>query len=45
MKVSLSGSLDYRPPPESRFKPVLLAPLVAVALAGKAFWWLRRRRA
>lgn len=41
--VALRGSLDYEPPPESRFRLVLIAPLAALALAGTALW-LRRRR-
>jgi hypothetical protein len=32
------------PPPESRFNPLLIAPLAALALAGAAVWWRRRRR-
>jgi MYXO-CTERM domain-containing protein len=41
--VRLLGSLDYEPPPPSRFRPVLIVPLVAVAVLGAAFWWRRRR--
>ena len=29
-KLTLIGSLDYTPPPTSRFKPLLIAPLVAL---------------
>ena len=39
----ISGSLDYQPPPKSSFNPILIAPLVALALAGGVFWWARRR--
>lgn len=43
-KVVVSGSLDYQPPPKSRFNPVLIVPLAALAVAGAALWWRRRRR-
>ena len=42
--LAISGSLDYEPPPASGFNPVLIAPVVALALAGGVFWWARRRR-
>jgi MYXO-CTERM domain-containing protein len=42
-EVELRGSLDYEPPPPSRFRPVLIVPLAAVAVLGAAFWWRRRR--
>ncbi len=41
--LAIEGTLDYEPPPESRFNPILIAPLVALALAGGIFWWARRR--
>jgi hypothetical protein len=41
--LMISGSLDYKPPPKSSFNPSLIAPLVALALAGGVFWWARRR--
>ena len=44
-RLAIRGSLDYQPPPESSFNPILIAPLVALALAGSIFWWARRRRA
>jgi hypothetical protein len=42
--LAIRGSLDYEPPPESSFNPILIAPLVALILAGGVFWWVRRRR-
>ena len=42
--LAIRGSLDYRPPPKSSFNPILIAPLVALVLAGGTFWWARRRR-
>lgn len=39
----LVGSLDYAPPPQGRFNPLLIIPLAALALAGAALWWRRRR--
>lgn len=42
--LAIRGSLDYQPPPKSSFNPILVAPLVALALAGGLFWWARRRR-
>ena len=42
--LAIRGSLDYKPPPSSSFNPILIAPLVALALAGGIFWWARRRR-
>jgi hypothetical protein len=41
--LAIRGSLDYEPPPASSFNPILIAPLVALALAGGIFWWARRR--
>jgi hypothetical protein len=41
--LAIRGSLDYKPPPASSFNPILIAPLVALALAGGIFWWARRR--
>ena len=41
--LAIEGTLDYEPPPASRFNPILIAPLVALALAGGIFWWARRR--
>ncbi len=32
--LAIRGSLDYRPPPASSFNPILIAPLVALVLAG-----------
>jgi hypothetical protein len=43
--LAIRGSLDYRPPPKSTFNPILIAPLVALGLAGGIFWWARRRQA
>jgi hypothetical protein len=43
--LTILGRLDYAPPPDSRFKPVLIIPIVALTLAGAAVWWLRRPRA
>jgi hypothetical protein len=42
--LAIRGSLDYQPPPKSSFNPILIAPIVALALAGGIFWWARRRR-
>ena len=42
--LAIRGSLDYQPPPQSSFNPILIAPLVALVLAGGIFWWARRRR-
>ena len=42
MPLAISGSLDYTPPPASSFNPILIAPLVALALAGLIVWWARR---
>jgi hypothetical protein len=42
--LAIRGSLDYKPPPASSFNPILIAPLVALVLAGGIFWWARRRR-
>ena len=42
-RLAIEGSLDYRPPPASSFNPILIAPLVALVLAGGIFWWARRR--
>ena len=42
--LAISGSLDYAPPPASSFDPILIAPLVALLLAGGIFWWSRRSR-
>jgi hypothetical protein len=42
--LAIRGTLDYQPPPKSSFNPILIAPLVALALAGGIFWWARRRR-
>ena len=42
--LAIKGSLDYQPPPSSSFNPILIAPVVALALAGGIFWWARRRR-
>ena len=44
-RLAIEGSLDYKPPPASSFNPILIAPVVALALAGGIFWWARRRRA
>lgn len=41
--VTIAGSLDYEPPDEGSFSPILLVPLGALALAAGAGWWLRRR--
>jgi hypothetical protein len=43
--LAIRGTLGYEPAPESRFNPILLVPLVALALAGGIFWWARRGRA
>jgi hypothetical protein len=42
---TLEGTLDYSPPPTSRFNALLLVPLAALALAGAAVWWRRREKA
>ena len=42
--LAIRGSLDYRPPPESTFNPILIAPIVALALVGGVLWWVRRQR-
>jgi hypothetical protein len=42
--LAIRGSLDYEPPPKSSFNAILIAPLVALALAGGIFWWARKRR-
>ena len=42
--LAIRGTLDYKPPPKSSFNPILIAPVVALALAGGIFWWTRRRR-
>ena len=42
--LAIEGSLDYQPPPNSSFNPILIAPLVALALAGAISWWARRPR-
>ena len=42
--LAIRGSLDYEPPPASSFDPLLIAPVVALALAGAVVWWARRRR-
>jgi hypothetical protein len=44
-RSALKGSLDYKPPPTSRFHAVLIVPLGALALGGAAAWWWRRARA
>jgi hypothetical protein len=43
-QLAIRGSLDYKPPPKSSFNPILIAPLVALVLAGGIFWWARARR-
>jgi hypothetical protein len=43
-ELAIRGSLDYEPPPASSFDPILIAPVVALALAGGVIWWARRRR-
>jgi hypothetical protein len=40
--LAIRGRLDYSPPPQSRFKPILIVPLVVLVLAGAALWWRRR---
>jgi hypothetical protein len=42
--LAIRGSLDYKPPPKSSFNPILIAPLVALVLAGGIFRWARARR-
>ena len=42
--LTIAGSLDYTPPPKSSFDPILIAPVVALGLAGAIFWWARNRR-
>jgi hypothetical protein len=42
--VVLVGSLAYEPPPKSRFNPLLIVPLAALAVVGAAVWWTRRLR-
>jgi hypothetical protein len=41
--LAIAGSLDYAPPPSSRFSPLLIVPLVALGAAGVFLWWRRRR--
>jgi hypothetical protein len=41
---ALKGSLDYKPPPTSRFHAVFIVPLAALALGGAAAWWWRRAK-
>jgi MYXO-CTERM domain-containing protein len=41
--LTIAGSLDYEPPPSSKFSPLLLVPLAALAAAGALLWWRRRR--
>ncbi len=41
--IAIKGSLDYAPPPKSSFNAILIAPLVALVLAGGFLWLLRRR--
>lgn len=43
-RSALKGSLDYKPPPTSRFRAVFIVPLAALALGGAAAWWWRRAR-
>jgi hypothetical protein len=43
-RVAIDGRLDYAPPPESQFNPVLAIPLVLLGAGGAAAWLLRRRR-
>ena len=43
-RSALKGSLDYKPPPTSRFHAVFIVPLAALALGGAAAWWWRRAR-
>jgi hypothetical protein len=43
--VDLRGSLDYEPPTEGRFRPILIVPVAVLALAGAALWARRRLRA
>jgi hypothetical protein len=42
-RLAISGSLDYAPPPESSFNPLLVAPVVALGLGAAILWWARRR--
>jgi hypothetical protein len=44
-RVTIAGSLDYRPPPGQKFQKVLIVPIVLLAIGGAAAFWLRRRRA
>ena len=32
--LTIAGRLDYAPPPDDGFNPLLIAPVVALALAG-----------
>ena len=41
--VMATGALDYSPPDEGGFSPILLVPPALIVLAGGVFWWLRRR--
>jgi hypothetical protein len=41
--VVVAGTLDYEPPDESGFPPLLLVPLGLLAAGGVAAWWFRRR--
>jgi hypothetical protein len=44
-RLSIVGSLDYTPPPTGRFRSIMIAPPVVLALVGAAVWWFRRRGA
>jgi hypothetical protein len=41
---TIRGRLNYSPPPERQFNPILIVPLVALALAAAGLWWWRLRR-
>ena len=40
---AIAGTLDYEPS-SSRFRPVLIVPLAALALGAFGLWWARRRK-
>jgi hypothetical protein len=43
--LTIAGTLDYDPPPESALTWRWVVPPVALAFAGAVFWWRRKRPA
>ncbi len=41
--VTVAGKLDYEPPSESMFSPILFVPLAVILLVGAAALWVQRR--